>query len=168
MAEEKEMTEIEWRRMCGEKEIQEEKMTEEEWRKSEEREIEEERMLQRPKFESRKIEAKSYESRRTLKGGYESIMIERKVVNYFSTERVAELLIAGELGAPEDYFTGTEWEDNPDRAAVEFAKGFAKEMAVDMHWSLGQPTPISCTSQMDRNWMRARSDYMMKGRYFKD
>ena len=159
MAEEM-MTKIEWRRMCGETGIEEKRMTESEWRRYEEREIEEKRMIERPKFESRKIEAKSYESRRTLKGGYESIMIERKVVNYFSTERVAALLIAGELGPPEDYFTGTEWEDNPDRAAVEFAKGFAGEMAVDMAWTLGQPTPIHCVSEMERNWMRAQLDYM--------
>ena len=159
MAEERRMTEIEWRRMCGETEI-EEKRTESEWRSYEEREIEEKRMIERPKFESRKIEEGRYERGSILKGGYESIMIERKVVNYFSFERVAALLIAGKLGPPEDYITGTEWEDNPDRAAVEFAKIFASEMARDMDWTLGQPPPGTCASQMDGNWMRAQLDYM--------
>ena len=159
MAEEKMMTEIEWRRMCGETGIEEKRMTEKEWRWQEEREIEEERMVERPKFEARKIEAKNYERKSYLKGGYESIMIERKVVNYFSFKRVAELLIADELGDIID-LTG---ESDPQRAAEERAKGFAKEMAGDMDWSLGIQTPrhpYPIEEMMERNWMRAQLDYM--------
>ena len=164
MAEEKRMTAIEWRRLNGETEIIEERrMTEIEWWRGEEREIEKERMIEMPKFESRKIEAKSYE-RRILKGGYESVMIERKVVNYFSFERVAKLLIAGELGDIEGY--RLPGEDTLQREAEVKAKegGMAEEMAGDMDWSLRQPPPhvmIPGGTEMHRNWMRAKVDYII-------